>query len=168
MKSSKVYWPPDLRPENSPVYSYNELEIGVAEAELIWSWLIRAESWSSWYPNCKDLRILKDEGPNLEAGSEFDWTTFGVRVKTRVDKFIPYEALSWRGSGLGAEGYHIWIIEPLKYSYKVITEEVQRGFVPYVGRYPIKKLLLKYHQIWLEGLARMVRSGLSPGIKGGV
>ena len=161
MKSSRISWPPDLRPENSPVYSYNELEIG-SDAELIWSWLIRAESWSSWYPNCKELKILNGDGPNLQADTEFDWITFGVRVKTKIDKFIPYETLSWRGTGLGAEGYHIWTIKPMKYSYKVITEEVQKGFVPYVGRYPIKKLLHRYHQIWLEGLAKMAESGVPP------
>jgi hypothetical protein len=42
MGSSKINWPDDLRPENSPVYTYNELAIPV-DPRMMRAWLIRAQ-----------------------------------------------------------------------------------------------------------------------------
>ena len=36
---------------------------------------------------------------------------------------------------------------------RVVTEETQHGWVPFLGRWYLRRGLLKWHQRWLEGLA---------------
>ncbi len=163
MGSEKIKWPEDLQATNSPDYTYNELVIN-ANLQDIWAWLIRATLWSSWYSNCKNLKFISDDTHDLRMGSVFTWRTFGVPVKTIVEDFEPMQRLAWRGTGLGASGYHAWILEshPEKNTCKVITEEVQNGAVPWLARWYIRWDLRHYHQKWLEGLARMAQNGSPP------
>lgn len=158
MDASKLNWPADLRPEDVPVYTYNEILIP-ADAERIWAWLIRAASWPSWYANCRNLEFLTGSGPDLAPGALFAWTTFGVRVKTAVQEFLPLQRLAWRGTAPGGEAYHGWLILPQSGGCRVITEETQKGMVPSIGRFFLRRGLLREHQKWLEGLSRMSRGG---------
>jgi hypothetical protein len=160
MSRSLVRWPADCRPEGAPVYAYNTLEIPAAP-ERIWGWLIRAELWPDWYANARDVRI-DGERRELAPGARFTWTTFGVRVTTVIEEFEPYARLAWRGSGLGASGYHGWVIQPLGAACRVVTEETQRGFVPWLGQRLLRRGLQIQHQRWLEGLARQSLSGPAP------
>src|ERR1051326_3394460 len=134
MKSAFSDWPDKYKPEHSPVYSYNELEIS-ADPMIIWAWLIRAQLWPNWYVNAKNVYI--DSGPllDLALGSVFSWNTFGIRVRTKVEIFEPMHRLAWSGARLGSSGYHCWIIEPRSGSCRVITEETQQGIIPSLGRW---------------------------------
>jgi len=158
MSPSQINWPRGLLPESCPVHTRNALEINAAP-ELLWSWLIRAADWPKFYSNCKRMRFLTGLGPNLEPDMEFSWVTFGIRVHTKVHDFVPNKLLSWHGKGLGAEGFHVWVIEASDNGCTVITEEVQNGFVPSAGRFFLRNGLLKYHQLWLEGLAKITKEG---------
>ncbi len=154
-------WPAGLHPDETPVYTLNALDIP-APAEHVWAWLIRAARWPEWYGNCGNVRFLSGAAPDLAAGTEWGWTTFGVPVRTTVTEFEPPARLAWLGGALGAQGYHGWLIERTGAGCRVVTEETQRGFVPSIARWYLRRGLLREHQNWLEGLSRMARSG-SPG-----
>lgn len=159
--STVTHWPPDCLPERSPIYTWNELTLSISP-ELAWSWLIRAPLWPNWYSNSKRVVLENAAGPDLAVGTWFSWTTFGVRVRTVVEEFVPYERLAWRGKGLGAAGYHAWYLEPRPQGCHVITEETQHGLIPSLGRWVLRPGLLHYHQKWLEGLERMGQTGFPP------
>jgi len=155
MSLNNIQWPSDLNPQNSPVYTHNELEMP-AKPNIVWAWLIRATRWPEWYSNCKDVKIVEGESKvDLSQGAVFMWKTFGMRVVTRVEVFEPFTQLAWRGKGFLGKGYHAWLIEETQNGCKVITEEVQSGFMISIGRRQIKQRLLKEHQNWLKGLAKM-------------
>jgi uncharacterized protein YndB with AHSA1/START domain len=163
MNECDIRWPPDLLPAESPVHTRNELRIR-ADPSVVWAWLVRAQEWPRWYSNCKDVRFQFKPGPDLAMGTRFSWTTFGVRVDTTVQEFVAPRRLAWRGSGLGACGYHAWVLEPLDGGCHVITEETQAGLVPSLARAFLRRGLLREHQSWLEGLARVARGGLPPDV----
>jgi hypothetical protein len=75
----------------------------------------------------------------------------GVRVHTTVEELVPYRR---SGRGGGGCAHHGWVIEPVNGGCLVVTEETQQGFVPSLGRFFLRRALLKWHQRWLEGLAR--------------
>jgi len=154
-------WPAGLHPDEAPVYTRNALDIS-APPGIVWTWLVRAARWPEWYGNCKNLKFVSEPGPDLKPGTVFEWTTFGVRVRTRVEEFEPPSRLAWLGTGPGARGYHGWLIERTGEGCRVVTEETQRGIVPSLGRWFLQRALLRQHQIWLEGLARLARSGPPP------
>lgn len=155
---SKLAWPEDLGPDVAHLHVVNRLETELSP-ERLWPHLVRAGAWSSFYANCKRLRFENHEGPELRADSVFTWWTFGVPVRTVVTDFVPARRLAWRGSGLGAEGYHGWLLEPLPHGGTLfVTEETQRGFVPRVGKALLRRGLSYWHQRWLEGIVRAASS----------
>lgn len=157
-----VAFPPGFEPEGAPVSSFNELVIQ-APRERIWEWLVRAPLWPTFYPNCKRLVIESGPPDQLAAGSAFRWTTFGVRVRTIVEEFAPPERLGWSGSALGARGYHGWVLESRAGgACRVVTEEVQRGWLPSLGRLWLGRRLVEAHDVWLQGLARAAQQGPPP------
>jgi len=154
-----VVFPEGKRPHESPIYTHNELEVD-APPEQVWAWLVRAQRWPEWYGNAKDIDI-EGGSPDLALGTMFHWTTFGVRVHTRIEELVPNRRLSWSGKGLlGATAYHGWVILPREGGgCIVITEETQQGIVPSAGRFFLRSGLLEWHQKWLVGLAKMAANG---------
>jgi len=144
-------WPDDLQPAHCPVFTCNELEIA-ASPDAVWAHLIAAEAWPQFYANAKDVKVEGAGAPLLGPGTVFTWKTFGIRVRTRVEVFEPGRALAWRGDQRAGHGFHTWTLEPIGSGCRVVTEEVQRGFLPSVGRWYIRGGLRKWHQRWLEGL----------------
>ncbi len=88
MKNSITNWPDKYKPEQSPVYSYNELKIDAA-VEVVWAWLVRAPLWPKWYVNSKNVVIESENSLDLKLGTMFSWTTFGIRVRTSIVEFEP-------------------------------------------------------------------------------
>lgn len=152
MSEGRVAFPEGHRPEESRIYTFNELRTE-APIDKVWACLIRAARWPAWYSNCKKLAFEPGEGPDLSAGMLFHWTTFGVRVHTTVTELVPGERLSWRGVAPGSSGYHGWVLEPTASGCRIVTEETQRGLIPTLGRWYLRPALLRAHQRWLEGLA---------------
>lgn len=140
------------------MYSFNELTMPVP-ARRIWPWLVRAAEWPAYYANARDVRFVSSGGPELEAGTVFRWRTFGVPVETRVEELVPFERLSWSGRGLGARGFHAWILVDEGERCRVVTEEAQRGFVPSLCRLAFRRMLQYQHQRWLEGLEKVSIAG---------
>lgn len=146
-----VLFPTGSSRHESPIYTLNELVIA-APPERIWPWLIRAGRWPEWYANARDV-VIDGGGENLLPGVEFNWITFGVRVRTKVEEFVPNRRLSWSGRTLGSTAYHGWVLTPVAGGTRVVTEETQRGFVASLFRGLLRPGLRKWHQRWLEGLA---------------
>ena len=154
---SVTRWPTGCEPDGAPVYTYNAIDVAAA-AERVWAWLIPAARWPEYYDNASNVRIL-DGGPELALGTRFTWRTFNVSVDTTVVECVPYERLAWRGKTVGGTGYHGWVIQPTPAGCRVITEETQRGIVPSLGRWFLRRGLLTQHQRWLEGLACVAKAG---------
>ncbi len=152
-------WPEGMEPEQAVVHARNELIIA-APRERIWRWLCRAERWPEWYSNCGWVRFRDGGGPDLAAGAEFVWKTFGVRIKSRVLTFAPPGELGWDARAFGLHAYHGWELQALPDgNTRVVTAETQRGALSSFGRWYLRRGLLREHQNWLEGLARMAASG---------
>lgn len=156
--AERFIWPTGFEPEKCPVHAHNELHID-APADLVWSWLIHASSWPEWYSNSKDVRFESTAGPDLALGTEFTWKTFGVRIRCVVKDFVPGEYLSWQADFIGGSALHAWALDPQSGGCLVVTEETQHGMVPKLRKKAMKKGLLKYHQVWLEGLAGQCAKG---------
>ncbi|BDP43817.1 hypothetical protein DAETH_37860 (plasmid) [Deinococcus aetherius] len=150
---TRMVWPPGFDPRHAPVHTVNELFIP-APPGAVWAPLIHAALWPTWYANSRNVR-LEGEGELLGPETRFRWTTFGVPVRTVVEEFGPPHRLAWRGEGLGARGYHAWTLLPVAGGTRVVTEEVQFGLVPRLGRGLLRAALLREHQRWLKGLSRL-------------
>lgn len=158
---TNVVWPAGARPEQSPIHTSNQLVLA-APPERVWAWLVRAVRWPEWYGNARDVTIEGGQR-DLALGSRFSWVTFGVRVHTVVEEFVPNHRLAWSGKGLGASAYHGWVITPRDGGSHVITEETQRGLVASAGRWPLRRGLRRWHHRWLEGLGRAAAGGWPDG-----
>ena len=153
--SQDIAFPDAALPQHSPVFTHNELVIA-APAVVLWTHLVRARRWPEWYANARAVEI--DGGDELALGTRFHWTTFGVRAHTVVTEFVPERRLAWSGAGPGFAGYHGWVLEPLpEGATRVITEETNRGLLASLGRMFLRRGLHKWHQRWLEGLARVAQ-----------
>jgi len=161
--NSRVIWPADAHPDVCPVYSFNEIDTP-APPERVWAWLVRAERWPEFYGNAKNVKI-PDGANEIKDGVLFSWTTFGVRANTTVVEYVPERRLTWTGKGLGATAYHGWVITPRGTGSHIVTEETQRGGIASLGRVFLRSGLHKWHQRWLEGLARMAEAGWPEGKK---
>lgn len=159
-------WPDDLAPAHAALHAINVLDSDVS-AEAVWPWLIRATRWHEHYPNCWGLKLLDHAAAgsdgtltDLQLGTRFRWWTLGVRVETVVEEFVPCERLAWRGEGLGARGYHAWLLEPIPGGgLRLRTEEVQHGIAPRLLQPLLLPSMQHTHQRWLEGLVRVARLG---------
>ena len=144
-------WPGDLLPGGAPVATRNALVVPIAP-DVVWQALVRATDWPRFYANARDVRIL--DGDELAVGVEFTWRTLGIPVRTRVTELEPQRSLTWRGHTWYGRGCHTWRIEPAGSGCRIVTEEVQRGLVPWMLGWWIRPQLLRWHQRWLEGLGR--------------
>lgn len=149
----RVRFPAGFAPADAPIHTHDALELACS-VEAAWARLIRASEWPRWYANCKHLRFdPATPGPDLQLGTRFDWVTFGVRVDTLVTELEPLERLAWSGRGRGGVGHHGWVFERLAASRcLVVTEEMQRGPLPWFGRAILRPRLHAWHRRWLAGL----------------
>ncbi|MGH2924305.1 MAG: SRPBCC family protein [Solirubrobacterales bacterium] len=150
-----IRWPEGHRPEESRLHAVNELEID-APRERTFAWLARPELWPSFYGNCRWVRHLDGDWPNVALGTRFRWLTFGVIVFSEIVEFEPPERIAWSAKELGAKGHHGWVLEKRRGGRTFIrTEETQRGPAMRLLAPPMRRLMTRYHQRWLEGLARV-------------
>ena len=139
----------------------NELEID-APPEVVWAWLIRAQLWPVWYENAADVTFLSGTPPDLSPGARFRWKTFGVRIESTVQEFVPNERIAWDAHGIGTDAYHAWVIGGTPGGSQVLTEETQHGSLARLAALVMPHRMHKHHQIWLEQLREAARKGLPP------
>jgi len=158
---SAIRWPEEHRPEFSAIHAVNELQID-ADPERIFAWLRRPDLWPSYYGNCRFVRHLEGPWPEVELGSRFRWFTFGVIVSSQIVEFEPPERIAWSAKELGASGHHGWVLEKAGGGTFVRTEETQRGWGMRLAAPAMSRLMPRYHQRWLEGLALVAAEGPPP------
>jgi len=158
-----LHWPEQFHPSRAAIYVRNELSMSASQ-ERIWSWLVRAELWPSWYPNSRNVRIEQGPRPDLTLGTRFRWRTFGVTIDSTVEEFAPHERIAWSARGLGVRAYHGWLIEKAVNGCHVVTEETQNGIVARLGALLMPNQMHHYHQIWLERLNEQAREGPPPEV----
>lgn len=160
-KKTKVRWATDFDPNKVkvPTYAYNEV-MCKAPVEAVFAWLMRAPRWPEWYPNSANVKLRSFAGNDLQLGTHFTWNTFGVHVDTYVEEFVPPYRIAWRGFLMGSDVIHAWVFERNGPGSKLITEEVQRGFVCLLARDFFVQGLNKNHQLWLERLAAQAEKGM--------
>jgi hypothetical protein len=159
IQTGAIRWPEKYLPAKTHVFASNEIVIR-ATPEVIWAWLILAEEWPSWYPNSKNIHFRSISGPNLRDRARFAWTTFGIRVFSKVLEFEPYVRLAWESQGMGVHAYHTWLLMPLEDgSTHVITQETQVGWLSRLVAKFMPTRVQDQHKVWLEGLSRKALGG---------
>jgi uncharacterized protein YndB with AHSA1/START domain len=148
-----VRFPEDHRPEVSAFIARNELQID-APPENVWAWLVRPDLWPTFYSNCRFVKHLEGPWPQIELGSRWRWMTFGAFVTSELVEFEPHQRLAWDAKELGGAGHHGWVLEPRDGGTYVVTEETQRGWGIALAKPVLRRLMVRFHQRWLEGLAR--------------
>lgn len=152
-----IHWPEQFQPGRAPVHVRNVRE-SHASPSAIWAWLVRAARWPEWYPNSNRVRI-QGGAEDLSAGATFEWSTFGVRLASRVEEFVPESRIAWTARSAGVLAYHAWLIEPRSSGATILTEETQYGWLARLGHFLMPHRMHAGHDLWLEELDRMASQG---------
>ena len=152
-----IHWPERFHPGRAPVHVRNVRQ-SHASPSAIWAWLVRAKRWPEWYANSRRVRIDGDV-EELSAGAEFRWSTFGVRLVSRVEEFVPKSRIAWTARGIGVLAYHAWLIEPRSSGATILTEETQYGGLARLGHLLMPNRMHAGHDLWLERLDRAATMG---------
>jgi uncharacterized protein YndB with AHSA1/START domain len=155
---SVISWPEEHTPERSAFHAVNELEIA-AEPEVVWAWLVRPDLWPTYYSNAKLIKHLEGAWPKVELGSRFRWWSFGAFVTSEIVEYEPPVRIAWDAKELGGRGHHGWLLRAEGGGTFVRTEETQKGWGIQAVKPALRPLMVRYHQRWLEGLARVAPSG---------
>ena len=109
-RSADICWPDGFDPANADLFAHNAVVVD-ASANSVWAKLIAAAAWPTWYSNASDV-VINDPSGQLGEGVTFNWTTFGLKIASKVAEFAPYARLSWYGSGAQLRAYHTWLLIP--------------------------------------------------------
>jgi uncharacterized protein YndB with AHSA1/START domain len=153
-------WPTGAEPARCPVYVHNAVEIAAAP-EATWRWLVRADLWPTWFPSCKNVRFERG-GPELATGTKVAWHMLGADIRVEVVRCEPPRLLDWQGGASGVHAYHSWLLEPQGTGTRLVTDETERGPLPFLLRWYLRGALHRAHQQWIEGLAAVVGRGPPP------
>ena len=153
-----ISWPDEHRPKVSAFHAVNELQMP-AEPEAIWTWLRRPDLWSSYYSNARLVRHLGGPWPKIELGSRFRWFSFGAFVTSEVVEYEAAQRIAWDAKVLGGHGYHGWLLRPEAGGTFVRTEETQKGPGIQIVKPVLRPMMVRLHQRWLEGLAKVSAEG---------
>lgn len=159
-----VIWPERYDPRTSAIYALNDIDVK-APPEVVWKLLVDAVNWSSYFPPEDQVKILSGE-KQLKLGTKYSRVTVGFPMSLTVTECVLNERLAWAttvdGDETGSSAYHGWVITTTKDGCHVLTEETQQGdfFVELLGRkHPGG--LYRYHQDWVERLARAAEAEVS-------
>ena len=153
-----ISWPDEHTPEPSAFHSVNELQMP-AEPGPIWAWLCRPDLWSSYYSNARLVRHLGGPWPKIELGSRFRWFSFGAFVTSEVVEYEAPQRIAWDAKVLGGRDYHGWLLRPEAAGTFVRTEETQKGPGIQIVKPVLRQMMVRLHQRWLEGLAKVSAEG---------
>jgi len=153
-----INWPIGYSPDKAAVHARNEIDIQ-ATPDTVWSWLVRAKTWPSWYSNSHDV-VIEGGASILGPGSKFSWKTFGVTLSSRVEEFVPNQKITWSSRGMGVNSFHVFLIEGRSSGCHVLTEETENGWLANLGHLLRPRNLSEKHQLWLVQLRSKAQGGL--------
>ena len=112
---------------------------------------IEIDEWPKWQPNITAAKIA---GP-LNQGTEFEWTTGGTKIKSRLALVKPGEKLAWTGKALHTTAIHVWQFRTTPSGGTVVsTRESMSGFMLKLKVFYSSKDLEKSQKAWLDALKR--------------
>ena len=158
--SDLIHWPEGFAPKQTDAFVHNQIFIR-APAKVIWSNLVNAKDWPSWYSNSADVQITNSDEGRLGSTSRFSWKTFGFPISSRVNEFVPNTRLGWYGDGTGIRAYHTWLIIEKSNGCEVVTEETQNGPSAIAFNLDQPTAMYDAHDWWLAALK--VRSERTAG-----
>ncbi len=157
-----IRWPAGHEPDGATVHVVNRGR-SPAPPEALWAWLVRPDTWRTFYVNARRVRPQAGPWPQVTLGSRFSWITFGAPVTTTITEFEPFERLAWTGTGLGSAGHHAWLLTPDGAGgTRIVTEETQRGRAVAVLRPALRPAMHALHQRWVDSLAALAQTGRRP------
>jgi uncharacterized protein YndB with AHSA1/START domain len=156
-RSTEIHWPKGFEPVNADLFSHNEIHID-ASCERVWDHIVDANDWPKWYSNSHDVQIMGQTGnpktSALGAESVFRWTTFGLRLESRINEYTPHSRIGWYGYAPGATPsfYHTWYLKPQGGGCRVVMDEVGKGADANRLRETNEALMHRGHDLWLATL----------------
>ncbi|TCB78279.1 SRPBCC domain-containing protein [Acinetobacter sp. ANC 4173] len=160
---NSIVWPTDYLPGVADNFCSNEVIVKDLTTEEVWTFLVNAYIWSSYYKNSSDVK-LPEGAEQLQADMVFFFKTFGFPVDAKVVEFVSPQKgeparIAWHGwaGEIGTaerlDVHHAWLIEDLDGGrVRILTQETQNG-------QPAKELakakpnpMINGHQNWLDGL----------------
>ena len=125
-RSADICWPDGFDPANADLFAHNAVVMD-ASANSVWAKLVAAAAWPTWYSNASDV-VIHDPSGQLGEDVTFNWTTFGLKIASKVADFAPYARLSWYGNGDQLRAYHTVVAYPsFGDSTYVVMEEIGMG-----------------------------------------
>jgi uncharacterized protein YndB with AHSA1/START domain len=151
-RSPDIHWPAGFEPEKADLFAHNDLTIH-ASCERVWSHIIEASQWPTWYPNSKDV-VIQGQDPALRDGTVFRWTTFGLAIESRVHEYVANRRLGWYGYAPGKPPsfYHSWYLQPTSAGCHVVMDEAGIGEDAAALRRSDETLMHRGHDLWLATL----------------
>lgn len=152
-----VIWPERYHPNSAAIYGLNDIDVE-APPHVVWKLLVDAENWYRYFTPENQVKILGGER-ELALGTKLTRVTGGYPMGLEITECVPGQRLAWAttvdGDETGSTAYHGWVITPTARGCHLLTEETQHGafFLEIVGRQN-PGLLYRYHQKWVESLAR--------------
>jgi len=109
-RSKDIHWPDGFHPEQADLFAHNEIAVH-ASCEKVFTNIVDAQMWPSWYPNSHNVKVLNSPDGKLHAGTRFSWNTFGVHIESQVHEFVPNSRIGWFGNGTGMNqvGHDLWL-----------------------------------------------------------
>ncbi len=154
-----VIWPEPFHPRISAIYGLNDTDVE-APADMVWKLLVDAENWHRYFTPENQVRILGRE-QELALGTRLTRVTEGYPMSLEITECVPGKRLAWATTvdddDTASTAYHGWVITPTARGCHVLTEETQQG--PFIVEMISRRnpgLLYRYHQEWVETLARAV------------
>lgn len=109
-----------------------------APPPVVWAVLADLRTWPEWNP---DVGSLDLDGP-LAPGSEFRWTSGGVRIRSTIREVAQEQRIGWTGQApLGIQAVHTWSFEPEAGGTRVRTEESFEGLLTRLFSGSMQKML---------------------------
>lgn len=152
-RSQDISWPQGFDPATAALFAHNELRIH-ATCERVWSHLIEARSWPTWYPNARKVKLMHTYATALKSGTTFLWESFGQLLESKVNEFVPPSRIGWYGGALDAPPtfYRVFYLTPDGDGCRVVTEETGNGPVAANLRKTDESAMHRGHDLWLASL----------------
>jgi len=136
----------------------NEQRIAAPPA-VVWQWLVRADLWPTWFRGATQVRFEQGGGPALALGTHVTWRMLNATIRVQVVVCEPPHLLDWAGGANGVHAYHAWRLDADGTDTHLVTEETERGPLPWLLRWYLRGALHRAHQQWIESLARIATTG---------
>jgi len=151
LRNNQIHWPRGFEPEQADLFAHNEIDVQ-AGCKIVFSNLVDAEAWPSWYSNSKDVKVLNTPDHRLRKNARISWETFGFHIDSRVWEFESNSRLGWFGDGKDVHAYHTFLLIKAPEGCHIVTEEVVKGPGAIQFREQQPNAMHEGHQLWLTTL----------------